>query len=288
MKTSILSLDWYAISIHNPIRANGFGTQRAVAFCASSGLPVYCQNVFIATSVSGGFATAMVSANGQPYTGPLFSADQAGLVNFVRSTGVERPERIYLGTGFPGRYRHELFDGTMDWHLLGNYTDQKTTTLLNVTYATIGQLDGFEGVTGGASANGAKFHATLAASYSQGPYGFTVQCRYIGSARLVNSWVTGVDVDNNAIGAVAYMDLRASYQVTDNIQLFGAIDNVFDTPPPWIPNTLGLAPSGAGLACMTMSAAPSGLVFASMNRMSSAGDLIDIPPAKLTTMIFPV
>ena len=233
-----LSLDWYAISIHNPIRIGGFGGQQAVDLCASTGIATYCQNVFIATSVSGGFATAMVSANGQPYTGPLFSADQAGLVNFVRTTALNGQNEFTSGLDFQADYRHELFDGTMDWHLLGNYNDQKTTTLLNVTYATFGQLDGAEGVTAG-GAFGAKFHTTLAASYGQGPYGFAVQGRYIGSARLVNSWVSGVNVDNNTIEAVAYMDLRASYQATDNIQLFGAIDNVFDTAPPWIPNAFG-------------------------------------------------
>jgi hypothetical protein len=201
--------------------------------------------VFIATSVLGGFATAMVSANGQPYTGPLFSADQAGLVNFVRSTALNGQNEFTSGLDFQADYRHALFDGTMDWRLLGNYNDQKTTTLLNVTYATIGQLDGGEGVTAG-GAFGAKFRTTLAASYGQGPYEFTVQGRYIGSARLVNVWKEGVDVDNNAIGAVAYMDLRASYQATDNIQLFGAIDNVFDTAPPWIPTT------GGGLADLAL------------------------------------
>jgi len=233
-----LSLDWYAISIHNPIRIGGFGTQQTVDLCASSGLAVYCQNVFIATSVSGGFATAMVSANGQPYTGPLFPADQAGLVNFVRSTALNGQNEFTSGLDFQADYHHELFDGTMSWHLLGNYNDQKTITLLNVTYATIGQLDAFEAITPG-SAFGPKFHTTLAASYGRGPYGFTVQGRYIGSARLVNRWVTGVDVDNNAVGAVAYTDLRASYQATDNIQLFGVIDNVFDTAPPWVPSTNG-------------------------------------------------
>lgn len=197
--------------------------------------------MFIATAVSGGFATAMVSANGQPYTGPLFSADQAGLVNFVRTTALNGQDEFTSGLDFQVDYHHELFDGTMDWHLLGNYNDQKTTTLLNVTYATIGQLDPAEGVNAG-GAFGAKFRTTLAASYAQGPYGLTVQGRYIGSARLVNSWVTGVNVDKNSVGAVAYMDLRASYQAMENIQLFGAIDNFFDTAPPWIPYTVGGGP----------------------------------------------
>ncbi|HET7084748.1 MAG TPA: TonB-dependent receptor [Rhizomicrobium sp.] len=241
-----LSVDYYSISIHNAIRSGGFGTQPTIDLCASTGIAAYCNNVYIATAVSGGFATAMVSASGQPYTGPLFSANQAGLVNFVRSTALNGQGEYTSGIDFQGDYRHELFDGSMDWHLVGNYTDQKTNTLLNVTYATIGQLNGSEGVTAG-GADGAKFHMTLAASYGEGPYEFTVQGRYIGTARLVNVWVPGVDVDNNSVPDVAYMDIRASYRLNDRIQFFGAIDNAFNTPPPWIATTGGIN-NGSGPA----------------------------------------
>jgi hypothetical protein len=43
---------------------------------------------------------------------------------------------------------------------------------------------------------------------------------------------------------VVYGDFRASYQWTDRIQLYGAVDNFFDTPPPNIP-TIG----GGGFNC---------------------------------------
>ena len=34
------------------------------------------------------------------------------------------------GLDFQADYSHELFDGTMAWHILGNYTDEKTRTSL--------------------------------------------------------------------------------------------------------------------------------------------------------------
>jgi outer membrane receptor protein involved in Fe transport len=35
------------------------------------------------------------------------------------------------------------------------------------------------------------------------------------------------------------MDLRGSYKWNENIQFYGALDNVFDTPPPNIASTTG-------------------------------------------------
>lgn len=41
-------------------------------------------------------------------------------------------------------------------------------------------------------------------------------------------------VDDNSIGAVAYLDLRASYRWTDAVQFNAAMDNVGDVSPPII------------------------------------------------------
>ena len=61
----------------------------------------------------------------------------------------------------------------------------------------------------------------------------------IGSARLVNTWVEGVNVDNNSIPWVFYGDFRGSYRWNDHILVYGAVDNAFNTPPPGIPSTGG-------------------------------------------------
>ena len=39
-------------------------------------------------------------------------------------------------------------------------------------------------------------------------------------------------IDNNKVNPVAYLDLRLCYRWTDNIELFGAIDNFTDVPRP--------------------------------------------------------
>jgi outer membrane receptor protein involved in Fe transport len=46
-------------------------------------------------------------------------------------------------------------------------------------------------------------------------------------------------VDDNGIGAVAYLDLRAAWRWTETVQFYGAMDNVGDISPPTIATTSG-------------------------------------------------
>ena len=111
---------------------------------------------------------------------------------------------------------------------MGNYTDRRVQSAFGAAaFDSAGSMSSV-----GTYTSVPKLHFNLSATYAEGPLVATVQGRFIGSARLNNYWVTGVDVDDNAVPEVAYMDLRGSYKFSDNIQLYGAIDNVFNTPPP--------------------------------------------------------
>ena len=46
-------------------------------------------------------------------------------------------------------------------------------------------------------------------------------------------------MDDNSIGAVAYLALRASWRFAEHFQLYGAIDNLTNVAPPAIPSTGG-------------------------------------------------
>ncbi len=39
-------------------------------------------------------------------------------------------------------------------------------------------------------------------------------------------------LDNNSVDPVGYLDVRLSYQWNDNLQLYGAVDNVTNVPKP--------------------------------------------------------
>ena len=232
-----LSLDWYSINIKSAIFIAN--TLQVIQLC-SAGSQQSCSNIFFGQGAPNTIATSEVDGNGVTRTdvGKFTTAGNGVLGNPALNLVVGAPLNVASettsGLDFQADYRMDLFGGLLDWHLLGNYNDERTITRLGVTLDGAGSV----GVDSPIIA-GPKFHSTMAATYSEGKWTGTVQGRFIGSARLVNTWVEGVNVDNNGVPAVAYADLRLSYNWTDGVNLYGAVDNVFDTPPPSIPNSLG-------------------------------------------------
>jgi outer membrane receptor protein involved in Fe transport len=224
----MLSADWYSINIHNaidPLTSTDF--QTIIDRCLA-GQTVYCGQLVFA----GGAA--------QPTQVNVFPLNAA-----VDSTS---------GLDLTARYGHPLWDGTMTWNLTGNYTDQQTRTARGVTYDRAGAL----GASPDVYASGIpKLRAILSATYAEGPWSLTAQGRFIGSARLSNGTqgqpgvisaslspagvLTRGDifglVDDNGIGAVAYLDLRAAWQFDEMLSFYGAVDNLTDTDPPAVPST---------------------------------------------------
>ena len=78
--------------------------------------------------------------------------------------------------------------------------------------------------------------AAIATTYTQGAWQASIQGRFIGSAKLNNAW-GAINVDDNSVSSVVYLDVRGAYRWSENIQLYGAIDNLFNTPPPVVAGT---------------------------------------------------
>jgi len=236
-----LSMDWYSITIKNAVFAAG---AVQVANQCKNGSVAACSGVlFGATNVAGAIATSETDGNGVVTTKfGNFTSDFNGALNFVLASPVNIASETTSGLDFQADYHHDLFSGQMSWRLLGNYNDERTRTIPNNAGTALVTFDG-AGAIGGEAIQpiiaGPKFHATLAATYDEGQWEGTVQGRFIGSARLVNTWVEGVNVDNNGVPAVAYMDLRLIYRWTDEVNIYGAIDNTFNTPPPSVPSSVG-------------------------------------------------
>jgi outer membrane receptor protein involved in Fe transport len=87
----------------------------------------------------------------------------------------------------------------------------------------------------------------MSANYRTGPYSVTAQVRWYGSAILNNTWNTGnlataatrwaVPDSVFNVDPTAYLDLRASYDLSDTMQIYTAIDNILDIPPQMKPST---------------------------------------------------
>jgi outer membrane receptor protein involved in Fe transport len=246
-----LSFDWYSITVHGGIFSPNAG--QIFSQCAQNKNPLFCQFVFFGSGgVAGGVQTTETDANGNPGTrllgGLTFTADQPGAFNAYYQGPVNANRETTSGVDFQIDYFHDLFDGMMSWHILGNYNDEKTRTSLGITVNGAGALSGDGALNPFGSQP--KFHTTISSTYSEGPWSITGQARLIGSARLTNNLTQNqsvyTSIDNNAIPAVIYGDFRGSYRWNDHIQLYGAVDNLFNAPPPNIP-TIG----GGGTSCST-------------------------------------
>jgi len=251
-----LSLDWYSISIHGGI----FSYTQGQIFdqCGNKGNPIFCSLVFFARGWPGNTSTPVaqeIDGNGNPATGlaaslGTFSADREGALNLYLRQPLNANSEQTSGMDFQIDYRHDLFDGALDWHFVGNYTDSKTRLSAGIFINGAGAVSGDAAVNPLAGFTMPKFRGNMSVTYTEDPWSFTAQTRLLGSARLSNQYIQGVStapvplgytnyVENNGVPWIIYTDLRASYRMTDNVQLYGAIDNAMNTPPPNIASTGG-------------------------------------------------
>ena len=149
-----------------------------------------------------------------------------GILTQIAANPINANSQTVSGLDFQADYQTDFLTGALDLHLVGNYMDEQTQTAVGSTFDYAGSIGPDSAIRGIP-----KFRTTVSATYAEGPWQGTVQGRVIGAAKLNNAWGP-LDVDNNSIPAVGYLDLRASYKWSDNIQLYGAIDNVINTPPP--------------------------------------------------------
>ncbi|HEU0095916.1 MAG TPA: TonB-dependent receptor, partial [Rhizomicrobium sp.] len=220
-----VSLDWYTINIHGGIYSTD--AQTIINRCLS-GETIYCSLLLFSPSQNGGT---------KPYQVNQFPSNAAG----IKTAGLD----------LQANYVMDLFDGTLSWALLGNYTEELTQDAVGVTYDSAGSLGG---PLAYASSGLPKTRGTLSATYSEGPWSGTIQGRFWGGANLTNGVQNlpaniaratlspsgvlsqgvgnGNLIDDNHVDPVGYLDLRLSYQWTSSLELYGAVDNLTNVPRP--------------------------------------------------------
>ncbi len=248
------SFDWYSITLHHGIFS--FSSGQIFNQCASLKNPVFCQFVFFGKGWPGNNQAPVASevdGNGNAPTallgGLTFSADKEGAFNAYYQGPVNANRESVSGLDFEIDYHHDLFDGTLSWHVVGNYTDEKTRTSLGLTVDGAGSVSGDGALNPLSGFTQPKLRTNVTATYDEGPWSLTAGARLIGSARLTNaltqSQTVYTSIDDNSVPMVVYGDLRASYRWSDRIQFFTAIDNAFDAPPPNTPSI-----GGPGTSCI--------------------------------------
>ena len=150
------------------------------------------------------------------------------------------------GLDLQANYNMDFWNGNIAWAAFATLTDENNTNQpgTSTVYGV-----GFGGTP--------KWKGTLSADYTTGPFSFTAQTRWYGTSRISAAANTGPQVTSQTanlydpahyeIPAVAYLDFRASYKWNDNIQLYGAIDNATNAPPPLVPPTQGSIQNNGGV-----------------------------------------
>jgi iron complex outermembrane recepter protein len=211
------SLDWYNLSMTGQI--NTVSQNLILSTCTLNINDPLCSAL-----VFGGANGALSIINRVPIN-----------INAIRTSGMD----------IQANYTTELGDGALTFGVTANYTDELT---INSPGSAI---DDYAGVLGAGAppqtAGASKWKGLMSANYKTGPYSVTAQVRWYGSAILNNTWNTGnlataatrwtVSDDVFNVDPTAYLDLRASYDVTDNLQIYTAIDNILDIPPQMKPGT---------------------------------------------------
>jgi outer membrane receptor protein involved in Fe transport len=189
-----------------------------------------------------------------PLCSALVFGGANGALSIINRVPININSQRTSGLDVQGSYTTDLWDGILNVSLYANYTDE-------LTIASPGSpIDDYAGVLGASAppqtAGTPKWKGSVSATYKTGPYSFTTQVRWYGSAILNNTWNTG----NMATAATryavadsvfnvdptAYIDLRASYDWTPNWQLYAAVDNLQNIPPALVPGYSGGIQSNGG------------------------------------------
>ena len=111
----------------------------------------------------------------------------------------------------------------------------------------------FDGLTGIAPDTGVvgmfpKWKANFNLTYNNGPFTWFTQVRYIGSGKNAyriggfldgqEDAVEGVNIEDNSVPAVAYVDMRFDYTFdigNSSLDLYASVTNLFDKSPPVTP-----------------------------------------------------
>jgi iron complex outermembrane receptor protein len=211
------SLDWYNLSMTGQIAT-------------------VSQNLIIST------CTANIN---DPLCSALVFGGANGALSIINRVPININALRTSGMDISATYDTELWDGTLSTSFSANYTDELT---INSPGSPIDDYAGVLGAGAPPQTSGAsKWKGVMSANYRTGPYSVTAQVRWYGSAILNNTWNTGnlatpatrwtVPDSVYQVDPTAYLDMRASYDVTDNLQIYTAIDNILDIPPQMKPGT---------------------------------------------------
>jgi outer membrane receptor protein involved in Fe transport len=175
----------------------------------------------------------------------VFDGPNGALLHILQTT-LNIASQSTSGLDLQANYTMDFMGGNIAWTTYANLQDHNTSSNPgSPTNDSAGQ--------GGTP----KWKGLISADYTTGPISFTVQSRWYGSNKITNTANTGnlstaalanrFDPAHFELPFTAYLDLRASYKWNDNIQIYGAVDNATNVPPPLLAPTQGSIQNNGGV-----------------------------------------
>lgn len=215
-----MSVDWYDIEVSGAI--DFIGVQEIVDQCFDTGAAEFCNRITrdpdsnMITLVENTFA----NVDKRNVSGVDFEVAYSRDINLFRQ-GAER-----LGLRF----------------IASKFNENSTTDAGAPKRDLVGELGAGTGIP--------EWQWTSNLTYSNGPFSLFLQGRWIDSGVADIDYVEGVDIDDNSVESILYVNLRASYRGqfgrSGEWEAFAHVANVFDKDPPLIAGWSAFGGTGIG------------------------------------------
>ena len=175
---------------------------------------------------------------GDPKFCSLITRDATGTIQQINDVPVNQQSENASGVGFEASYRMPLWRGNFTLRALLDYVDK-----LNIETGT-SEINAADEVGNnlGALQGEPRWRGLAMAAYDLDQWSFQLKERFIGASKIEADYgLLGVNLNN--VPAVFYTDAFAAYTLPSGqgaVQLFVAVDNLFDKAPPIVVSQDGL------------------------------------------------
>lgn len=155
-----------------------------------------------------------------------------GLMTNVFNSPINLTQETLTAYDFEASYGFDVADGKVDIRSFWTYTTEHFTEDRGVRDDLLGEYAGGNGNRNGGPQEWA---GLTSIRFTDDVNTVSLRHRYVGEGVIDAAWTSGVDVDNNTVDSVNYIDLTASrrFEVAEgSFEVFASIDNLFDKEPP--------------------------------------------------------
>ena len=173
-----ISADYYSIDLEDAISA--LTPQQVVDGCYRQGQQSLCDQI---------------------------TRDSTGLLSLVEATLLNTAATETSGLDVELGYSYDIAGGQLVARMLTTYVDKLITTINNVPTDRAGQV----GAAGGVP----HWRGNLSMEFRSQKYNAGILYRYVQGGTYDNTFVEGIDINDNSVSGRSYIDLSGTYKITD-------------------------------------------------------------------------